>query len=242
MSHTHTRPLDSIARRMALSLITFYQAKISAHKGFSCAHRVLHGGASCSHYIKGCIETHGLIQSLPLIQERFEDCKVANQLLKNRQKRHSCRRDVLRFQTPEQRLNLAFNPTLNSVFNQASEENGNPFGGPELGQDNGAQDVEEGDSPPNQASPARANNSCMDTACASPDCASGCDGLNCLSDCQIFPSHNCDGSGIHCGLSDCSFLDCSALHCDSLDCGSPGSGLDCSGLDCSGLDCGSCSW
>ncbi|WP_292844188.1 membrane protein insertion efficiency factor YidD [Nostoc sp. NMS8] len=37
---------------MAIDSITAYQKYISPSKGFSCFHRLLHGGDSCSNYVK----------------------------------------------------------------------------------------------------------------------------------------------------------------------------------------------
>lgn len=74
-SHT---PLD---RAIAAALITGYQRWISPHKGFACAHRVLHRGASCSQYAKQMVMQHGLIAAIPHVRSRFQDCRVAHQIL-----------------------------------------------------------------------------------------------------------------------------------------------------------------
>lgn len=65
---------DCLTRRSATSLIGFYQRYISPHKGFRCAHRVYHGGQSCSGYAKTVVQSHGLGAALPLIRRRFADC------------------------------------------------------------------------------------------------------------------------------------------------------------------------
>jgi len=77
-------PIDSLSRRTVFALITLYQKKLSPHKGFSCAHRVLRGGESCSQYTKRLILEQGLGDALPLVRQRFQSCKVANQILKQR--------------------------------------------------------------------------------------------------------------------------------------------------------------
>lgn len=74
---------DRLIRSSATSLISFYQRYISPHKGFRCAHRVHHGGQSCSAYAKTAIQTHGLGAAIPLIRQRFSDCGQAAILMKS---------------------------------------------------------------------------------------------------------------------------------------------------------------
>lgn len=61
----------------AIAAINGYQRYLSPHKGFSCAHRVLHGGESCSQHIKQAIATKGLLAAVQLSKQRFADCKTA---------------------------------------------------------------------------------------------------------------------------------------------------------------------
>lgn len=68
---------DRLTRRSATSFISFYQRYISPHKGFRCAHRVYHGGQSCSAYAKTAVQSHGLGAAIPLIRQRFADCSQA---------------------------------------------------------------------------------------------------------------------------------------------------------------------
>lgn len=68
----------------ALSLIWVYQRYISPRKGFSCAHRVLHGGPGCSGYAKHAIQDHGLFAAVPLVRQRFRDCKTAYETIQER--------------------------------------------------------------------------------------------------------------------------------------------------------------
>ncbi|MDB9514906.1 membrane protein insertion efficiency factor YidD [Kamptonema animale CS-326] len=75
---------DSAVRQIAVASITGYQKYISPKKGFSCAHRVLYGGESCSQYIKGAIAQRGLSQGLKAARHRFAACKNANKILKAR--------------------------------------------------------------------------------------------------------------------------------------------------------------
>lgn len=57
--------------------ITGYQRYISPYKGFCCAHRVKHGGMSCSEYVKQALLHHGAWRSIPVIKKRFKECKMA---------------------------------------------------------------------------------------------------------------------------------------------------------------------
>ncbi len=76
--------IDAFSRSTAAALISGYQKHISPRKGFSCAYRVLHGGESCSHYIKRSILEQGLIEAIHLSKQRFQACKAANQILKTK--------------------------------------------------------------------------------------------------------------------------------------------------------------
>lgn len=75
--------LDPKASQVAISAITGYQKYISPRKGFSCAHRVLYGGDSCSQHVKKLIAEHGLIAAVPLTRQRFKNCRSANLILRS---------------------------------------------------------------------------------------------------------------------------------------------------------------
>ncbi|MTJ07671.1 membrane protein insertion efficiency factor YidD [Anabaena sp. UHCC 0204] len=75
-----TSEFDSFARKISIKAITGYQRYISPHKGFRCAHRVLHGGESCSQYVKRVIADDGLKAAFVKSQARFQACKQANQI------------------------------------------------------------------------------------------------------------------------------------------------------------------
>jgi putative component of membrane protein insertase Oxa1/YidC/SpoIIIJ protein YidD len=77
--------LDSFSRQISVVAITGYQRHISPHKGFSCAHRILYGGESCSQYIKRVIVKDGLKAAFVKSSERFSACKRANQILRSQQ-------------------------------------------------------------------------------------------------------------------------------------------------------------
>ena len=71
--------------RAALGGIWIYQNYISPHKGFRCAHSVLHNGTGCSGYAKQLIRKQGLFRAIPLIRLRFKECKAAYFTLHNDQ-------------------------------------------------------------------------------------------------------------------------------------------------------------
>ncbi|MEM7644176.1 MAG: membrane protein insertion efficiency factor YidD [Pseudomonadota bacterium] len=66
----------------ALAGIEFYQHRISPRKGFRCAHSVLHGGTGCSGFAKHAIREAGLWYALPAIRQRFRDCGLAYDALR----------------------------------------------------------------------------------------------------------------------------------------------------------------
>jgi len=78
----NTTWLDSGIRQIAYTSISGYQKYLSPHKGFSCAHRILYGGESCSGYIKHIVAQKGLKAALGASRQRFQDCKKAHQILR----------------------------------------------------------------------------------------------------------------------------------------------------------------
>ena len=65
------------ARTIAINCIEGYQRYISPHKGFCCAHRALHNGASCSEWAKLAIRKVGVLNALPIMFRRFKACTAA---------------------------------------------------------------------------------------------------------------------------------------------------------------------
>jgi putative component of membrane protein insertase Oxa1/YidC/SpoIIIJ protein YidD len=59
-----------------------YQRHLSPRKGFTCAHRKLHGGASCSGYFRELVTTEGFTQAIQPFQQRLVDCRKANDRLR----------------------------------------------------------------------------------------------------------------------------------------------------------------
>ncbi|MGD1700865.1 membrane protein insertion efficiency factor YidD [Dapis sp. BLCC M229] len=68
--------------KIAVALISGYQQYISPRKGFSCAHRILYGDESCSHYIKRMFIEQDFSGAITAANQRFKACKEANQILK----------------------------------------------------------------------------------------------------------------------------------------------------------------
>ena len=69
--------MDITARTIAVNCIVGYQRYISPYKGFCCAHRAAHDGASCSEWAKRAINKVGLWGAFPLILRRFKACNAA---------------------------------------------------------------------------------------------------------------------------------------------------------------------
>jgi putative component of membrane protein insertase Oxa1/YidC/SpoIIIJ protein YidD len=59
-----------------------YQRHLSPRKGFTCAHRKLHGGASCSGYLRELVTTEGFTNAIQPFQQRLIDCRKANDQLR----------------------------------------------------------------------------------------------------------------------------------------------------------------
>ncbi len=75
-------PLDTLLRRPVAVAITVYQRRLSPLKGFSCAHRVLHGGDSCSQHAKALVLRLGPLAALTPARERLGACREANKTLR----------------------------------------------------------------------------------------------------------------------------------------------------------------
>jgi len=77
--------LETQAQQIGVFLINFYQKYISPHKGFACAHRVLHGGNSCSQHVKNLLIEQDLQSAIQLSRQRFQACKDARIILHSEQ-------------------------------------------------------------------------------------------------------------------------------------------------------------
>ncbi len=76
--------LDQILRILIARTIGFYQKYISPYKGFSCAHRRLYGGESCSQYAKRIVLEEGVVIAWQKLTDRFRECKEASLILKSK--------------------------------------------------------------------------------------------------------------------------------------------------------------
>jgi putative component of membrane protein insertase Oxa1/YidC/SpoIIIJ protein YidD len=74
--------LQNWINRFADWAIGQYQRHLSPRKGFTCAHRKLHGGASCSGYFRELVTTEGFTQAIQPFQQRLVDCRKANDRLR----------------------------------------------------------------------------------------------------------------------------------------------------------------
>ncbi len=73
--------LEPLAKTMAINSIIAYQNYISPHKGFSCPHRLLHGGDSCSNYVKRMLTNQSLTEAVKSSVQRFQNCTQASKIL-----------------------------------------------------------------------------------------------------------------------------------------------------------------
>ncbi|QKQ74206.1 membrane protein insertion efficiency factor YidD [Nostoc sp. TCL240-02] len=77
-------PFDTSLRLVAIAIISVYQRHLSPRKGYSCAHRILHGGDSCSEYVKNVLADKSLFESTLIARQRFRECNIAYISVKNR--------------------------------------------------------------------------------------------------------------------------------------------------------------
>lgn len=74
----------NLIRKMSVTSINLYQKYLSPHKGYCCAHRVLHSGDSCSEYVKKMFLEQDLNQAIQLSRRRFTECGEAAEILASR--------------------------------------------------------------------------------------------------------------------------------------------------------------
>jgi putative component of membrane protein insertase Oxa1/YidC/SpoIIIJ protein YidD len=72
---------EPLAKTIVINSINIYQKRISPHKGFSCSHRIVNGGESCSDYIKRTFSQQNLTQSVKFSLQRFKDCSNVSKTL-----------------------------------------------------------------------------------------------------------------------------------------------------------------
>ncbi|MCZ2202268.1 MAG: membrane protein insertion efficiency factor YidD [Cylindrospermopsis raciborskii PAMP2012] len=81
--------ITNFIRFIFVSLINGYQKYLSPYKGYSCAHRILHQGESCSQYVKRSLLQQDLQTAIKLSQQRFVDCSKAAQVLSHQRSPYS---------------------------------------------------------------------------------------------------------------------------------------------------------
>jgi putative component of membrane protein insertase Oxa1/YidC/SpoIIIJ protein YidD len=72
---------EPLTKTMAINSIIAYQRYISGLKGFSCPHRLVNGGDSCSDYIKRMLREQSLTAAIQSSRQRFQDCAAASKTL-----------------------------------------------------------------------------------------------------------------------------------------------------------------
>lgn len=80
----------TIASVVVDRLILGYQRRISPRKGWSCAHRVAHGGASCSGAVRDLVARRGVVRAVVPTAARFVACYQAAALLAQTDVRGVC--------------------------------------------------------------------------------------------------------------------------------------------------------
>ena len=69
------------AARAVDALIHRYQTHVSPAKGWGCAHRVAHGGSSCSGAVRDLVRGRGVVRAVLPTVTRFAACYLAARLL-----------------------------------------------------------------------------------------------------------------------------------------------------------------
>ncbi len=91
--HSFPDIFNTASRTLVVNLISGYQKFLSPHKGFSCAHRVLYGGESCSQYFKRVVSEDGILIAISSAKNRFQECRDANKNLKLRRTKYKSQRN-----------------------------------------------------------------------------------------------------------------------------------------------------
>jgi putative component of membrane protein insertase Oxa1/YidC/SpoIIIJ protein YidD len=71
----------SPASRTVDAAIRAYQRHLSPRKGWGCAHRVAHGGDSCSAAVREIVRSRGVVRGVRPTVARFAACSTAASLL-----------------------------------------------------------------------------------------------------------------------------------------------------------------
>ncbi len=79
------RIVEQSAKTIGVKFIRGYQKYLSPYKGFSCAHRILYGGSSCSQYVRQMLLEQDLRSAIALSRQRFAACKTAKIVLRSQE-------------------------------------------------------------------------------------------------------------------------------------------------------------
>jgi putative component of membrane protein insertase Oxa1/YidC/SpoIIIJ protein YidD len=171
---------------LAIAAISGYQRYLSPHKGFRCAHRVLHQGESCSQYVKRKVQEDGFVAALRSSRRRFAECKEANLVIQER------RRNYLLSLAAGTSLAIAANTNV-AIKDETLETP------PTEAEDNSFREQENQSGSNDAAGSSNCNE--FDGSCIEV----GCDVANCLS---VVDVGTCDLAGLDCsGVDACSGLD-----------------------------------
>jgi len=76
--------IESFATQTAIASLKTYQKHISPRKGFSCPHRLLYGGESCSDYLKRTLLTEQkLSAAIKMAPQRFKAFDILPPLIRS---------------------------------------------------------------------------------------------------------------------------------------------------------------
>jgi putative component of membrane protein insertase Oxa1/YidC/SpoIIIJ protein YidD len=76
-----TSAIDKSFRALVVLGIKFYQRYLSPIKGYRCAHGLLHGGQTCSAYVKTAFMTNSFGNAVQISRQRFRQCNQAYLIL-----------------------------------------------------------------------------------------------------------------------------------------------------------------
>ena len=78
----------SLLAMLVLAAITFYQRRLSPHKGFVCAWRFHTGRASCSEYARRIVRRCGALALWAALPRQFARCRCVHAAQSERDDRH----------------------------------------------------------------------------------------------------------------------------------------------------------
>jgi putative component of membrane protein insertase Oxa1/YidC/SpoIIIJ protein YidD len=82
--------IEVFVTQAAIASLNTYQKHLSPRKGFSCPHRLLYGGESCSDYVKRLLMNQNLLTTIQMSPQRFKACKISAQTLQSQRAEGGC--------------------------------------------------------------------------------------------------------------------------------------------------------